>query len=180
MKLLGEIAQKRAVYVSAGNTGKDNINILSLVPGVKTVGALNEKSGVTEYSGNNGLVSHWAQATKRFLPVKDKKDQLAGLTLNDMQNPQRVALNGSREVLIPLESVKMRPWGQGKWHSGLKNAGIMNQPLHGTSYTSPQVAAKKAEKIYQLRSFLGLGQPSKLTHSTPNPEPEQDKGTPRK
>jgi hypothetical protein len=156
MQLLGEIAKKKTVYISAGNSGETNINILSLVKGVKTVGALNVESGVAKYSANNGFVRDWAKATQRFLPVKNQAGKLDGLTLNEVDKAPRVSLN-SDDILFSMDNIQMRPWGKGKWHEGLKDAGILTHPLNGTSFAAPQVAAKKAQKIHWLRKALGLG-----------------------
>ena len=59
-------AKGTKVYVSAGNSGKNTLNLLSLIDNSVSVGALKdgEKSVV---SGNNSLITRWADA---IIPVK--------------------------------------------------------------------------------------------------------------
>ncbi|WP_373532120.1 hypothetical protein [Vampirovibrio sp.] len=156
MALLSEIARKKPVFVSAGNAGKDNINVLSLVKGVHSVGAGGIKPGLADYSADNSLIRHWAKATKRFIPIKNEQGQLMGLTLDDINHPKKGSRNHGQEVLIPLNALKMRPCGQGKWVNGLERAGIMNSVLSGTSFTSSQVAAQKAQQIHRNRKLFGF------------------------
>ena len=145
MTLLEDIARKKPVYISAGNMGPEQINILSLVKGVKTVGAINDVRTVAPYSSNSSLVSHWAKANQRFAPIKDNNGILTGLTL--------MPGNGG---FIPRERLQMRHWVVGGWPTGLKGASINSKLLHGTSFASPQVAANQARQIFWLRKFLGI------------------------
>ncbi len=156
MQLLEEIAKIKPVYLSAGNAGPDQFNILSLVKGVKSVGALNNDLSVASYSGNNGLVAYWAQVNQRFAPVTGKNGKLLGITLKE--EPSEPINPG----FIPTERLQMNPLGAGKWFNGLTGATINPKTLHGTSYAAPQVAAQKAHQIFWLKKLMGLER-----HQTP-------------
>ncbi len=162
--LLEAMAEKVPVFISSGNSGPNEINLMNLARGTVGVGATGARqesasseklkpvrftSGVAEYSAKNGLVTQWGQATKRFIPVKDEKGQLVGLTLHDVNSRRKVAYTREREVLIPLNALHFRKIGG--WWEGLKDAGIRNHPLTGTSFASPQVAAKVANQNWHWR-----------------------------
>lgn len=157
--LLEQIAQKTPIYLSAGNDGINYVNLFSLAKGVTTVGATGTESGATEYSGKNGLVQKWAQATRRLLPIKTRDGQLAGFALTRDNHPKRFAYTTNRRVLIPADALKMRWWG--RWWAGLKGAFVVNCALSGTSFAAPQVAARQAQRFHRLRQLLGMKQSQK-------------------
>ncbi len=57
--------------ISAGNRGKDAINVYSLARNAVVVGALNENGNKANFSSENSLVTHWRQGV---YPVKRTKD----------------------------------------------------------------------------------------------------------
>lgn len=150
--LVEQIAERKPVYLAAGNDGPNYVNLLSLAKGVITVGAVDAKDRATPYSGNNGLITKWAKVDKRFIPVYDtEKKQLAGLTLHEADSLKKRALLAEQEPLIPMDAVQMRVLG--KWWHGLKDAGIRNDVITGTSYAAPQVAAKDLQGNALLRAL---------------------------
>lgn len=167
--LLEQIAQKTPIYLSAGNDGKDCLNLFSLAKGVTTVGATDTEPGVAEYSGKNGFVRKWAQATRRLLPIKTRDGKLAGFALTQDNHPKRFAYVSNRQVLIPLDALRMRWWG--RWWAGLKGAFVVNYRLSGTSFAAPQVAARQAQHLHRLRHLLGRKQSQKRIGSA---LPKQD------
>lgn len=62
------------VFVAAGNHTPDKINMLGLLPGVVSVGALNRRGGKAAFSGDSTLVEVWALGEHVFSRVAGGMD----------------------------------------------------------------------------------------------------------
>ena len=61
-------------YISAGNSGKEYVNLLNLTNNSINVGALNYKGEKTQYSSDNSLINRWEDGDVFFKKVEDGYD----------------------------------------------------------------------------------------------------------
>lgn len=110
------------IYISAGNEGKDNFNLLSLAKDVKNVGALDRWGSKASYSADNSLVNNWACGSSDVKKIKDSKGKIGF----DFTEDGTVDVYET-ELLFP--SKKPNPYG-----------------LYGTSYSSPKALVSDLKK----------------------------------
>ena len=102
-------AKGTKVYVSAGNSFENTLNLLSLIDNSVSVGALDEYGEKELFSGNNSLVKRWI---KGFIPVK-KTDY-----------GYQIIFDKSKKDIEEHNST-------GFWH-------LTDGSLRGTSYSAPR------------------------------------------
>lgn len=110
------------IYISAGNEGKNNFNLLSLAKNVKSVGALDRWGSKASYSADNSLVNSWACGSSDVKKIKDSKGKIGF----DFTGDGSVDVYET-EIFFP--SKKPNPYG-----------------LYGTSYSSPRALANDLKK----------------------------------
>ncbi len=146
------------VFVAAGNAGPKKVNLLSFAKGATAVGAIGMQgfesdfktntgqstAGKAKYSANNALVTQWAKSTNHFIPVLDEQGRVLGFTLSDVHSRKQAISNGKGKILLPLEMLSTQVVG-GRWTDSHKKR-MPNAPIWGTSFASPQVAAKVASQ----------------------------------
>lgn len=110
------------IYISAGNEGKNNFNLLSLAKDVKNVGALDRWGSKASYSADNSLVNSWACGSSDVKKIRDARGKIGF----DFTGDGSVDVCET-EILSP--SKKPNPYG-----------------LYGTSYSSPRLLASDLKK----------------------------------
>ncbi len=138
IRMLGIIAKRVPVFVSAGNHGPESLNLLLLAQGVQGVGAVASKGLRAEYSGRNAWVNHWARVNKKFVPVFGPNDTHEGFALQKGTTRKRWVQSSHVPWILPRKRILMRDshpidWRVETWQS---------VEMKGVSCAVPQVAAR--------------------------------------
>lgn len=71
-------ARNVPLYVAAGNDGKDQINLFSLVNGAQVIGATDANGNKTDYTADNSLITQFTRGNTPVTPVKDAAETVIG------------------------------------------------------------------------------------------------------
>lgn len=144
IQFLDEIGEKAPVFVAAGNEGPHSLNALLLAKNAVGVGATIPIHMTAPYSGRNSLIKQWAEVHKKAVPVlADYGDELKGFGLKPLKDRQPYYWTFEKPVIIPLSRLKTHRMNREKvWEA----QGWTSRVLTGTSYATPQVAAREALK----------------------------------
>ena len=103
MELLASKGVK--IYVSAGNKGKDYLNLYTLADRVNVIGASN-KYGIVkaDFSCDNALVTRWSKGVFDIKKVKDTNGH-AGFDINEDLIPDIAAKDTTSKFKIPQRHI---------------------------------------------------------------------------
>src|SRR5699024_6942913 len=93
------------IYISAGNKGKNYLNLYTLADNVNVVGATNSYgTAKTKFSNNNSLVNRWFKGVFSVKKIKDKDGQ-TGFDINEDGKIDILAKDTTSRLKIAAESI---------------------------------------------------------------------------
>lgn len=126
IKSLEELASNGTkIYISAGNRGKQSVNLYTLADGVNVVGALN-KYGVLKasFTSDNALINRWYKGVYHISKIEDSAP-ITGFDINE---------DGKIDILADDTSAKIK-----------KPA----SKIYGTSFASPSALVSDFRQIIE-------------------------------
>lgn len=123
MELLASKGVK--IYVSAGNKGKDYLNLYTLANNVNVIGATN-KYGVTKapFSCDNSLITRWSKGVFNINKIKDSTGN-SGFDINE---------DGRADISFNDTTAKLK---------------IPEHYVFGTSFAAPNALVRDFEKVLE-------------------------------
>jgi hypothetical protein len=122
------------VYVAAGNDGKNQINLFTLVNNAKVIGATNAQGQKTDYTADNSLITRFTRGDFPVVPIRNAAGQVTGADFT-----------GDNKQDIDANSLS----GKGRTFAA-------DQQVSGTSFATPKALAEDLRNRFQGGSISAL------------------------